>query len=74
MDLFARAADAAGQNLTTDSFINVMETTVFPEDLFGTPSIRFTKTNRLGVNEVRLAQIQNGRWKTISKFIEVRPE
>ena len=74
MDLFARAADAAGQNLTTDSFINVMETTEFPEDLFGTPTIRFTKTNRLGVNEVRLAQIQNGRWKSISKFIEVRPE
>lgn len=74
MDLFAKAADAAGPNLTTDSFINAMETTVFTEDMFGTPAVRITKTNRLGLNEVRLAQIQNGKWKAISKFIEVRPE
>jgi branched-chain amino acid transport system substrate-binding protein len=74
MDLFAKAADKAGQNLTTDGFINAMETTVFPPDLFGSPEVRVTKTNHLGINEVRIAQIQNGRWKSISKYFEIRPE
>jgi branched-chain amino acid transport system substrate-binding protein len=74
MELFAKAADKAGPNLTTDGFINAMETTVFPSDMFGSPEVRVTKTNRLGMNEVRIAQIQNGKWIAISKFIEVRPE
>lgn len=74
MELFAKAADKAGPNLTTDSFINAMETTVFPADMFGSPEVRVTRTNRLGINEVRVAQIQNGKWTTISKLIEVRPE
>jgi branched-chain amino acid transport system substrate-binding protein len=74
MELFAKAADKAGPNLTTDSFINAMETTAFPSDMFGSPEVHVTKTNRLGMNEVRIAQIQNGKWITISKFIEVRPE
>jgi branched-chain amino acid transport system substrate-binding protein len=74
MDVFSKAADKAGQNMTADSFINAMESTVFPPDMFGGPPVRITKTNRLGVNEVRIAQIRNGRWKSISKFIDIRPE
>jgi branched-chain amino acid transport system substrate-binding protein len=74
MDVFGKAADKAGPNLTTDSFIAAMESTVFPPDIFGNPEFRVTRTNRLGVNEARIAQIQNGRWKSISKYIEVRPE
>jgi branched-chain amino acid transport system substrate-binding protein len=74
MDVFGKAADKAGQGLTTDSFIAAMESTVFPPDMFGTPEVRVGKTNRLAVNEARIAQIQNGRWKSISKYIELRPE
>jgi branched-chain amino acid transport system substrate-binding protein len=74
MDVFAKAADKAGQNLTTDSFIGAMESTVFPPDIFGSPETRVTRTNRLAINEVRISQIQNGRWKVISKYIEIRPE
>lgn len=74
MDMFAKAADKAGANLTTDSFINVMENTVFPPDMFGSPEFRVTKTNRLGTNEARLSQVQNGRWKVIGKYVEVRPD
>jgi hypothetical protein len=47
---------------------------VFPADMFGSPEVRITKSNRLGINEVRIAQIRNGKWTTISKLIEVRPE
>jgi branched-chain amino acid transport system substrate-binding protein len=74
MDVFAKAVDKAGPNLTTDAFIGVMESTTFPPDVFGNPEFRVTRTNRLGINEARIAQIQNGRWKTISRFIEVRPD
>ncbi|MFN9388449.1 MAG: ABC transporter substrate-binding protein [Betaproteobacteria bacterium] len=74
LDMFAKAADKAGQNLTTESFIAVMESTTFPPDIFGSPEFRITKTNRLGINEARLSQIQNGRWKVTSKYLEVRPE
>jgi branched-chain amino acid transport system substrate-binding protein len=74
MDMFAKAADRAGQNLTTDAFIAAMESTVFPPDMFGSPEYRVTRSNRLGINDARLSQIQNGRWKVISKYLEVRPE
>jgi branched-chain amino acid transport system substrate-binding protein len=74
MDLFAQAAEKAGPKLSTDTFIDVMESTTFPPDVFGNPEFRVTKTNRLGVNEARIAQIQDGRWKAISRFIEIRPE
>jgi branched-chain amino acid transport system substrate-binding protein len=74
VDMFAKAADKAGPALTTDSFIAVMESTVFPPDIFGSPEFRVTKTNRLGINDARMSQIQNGRWKVISKYVEVRPE
>jgi branched-chain amino acid transport system substrate-binding protein len=74
MDMFAKAADKAGQTLTTDAFIAAMESTTFPPDMFGSPEFRVTKTNRLGTNDARLSQIQNGRWRVISKYVEVRPE
>jgi branched-chain amino acid transport system substrate-binding protein len=74
VDMFAKAADKAGANLTTESFIAAMESTTFPPDIFGSPEFRVTRTNRLGINDARMSQIQNGRWKVISKYIEVRPE
>ncbi|HXF46290.1 MAG TPA: ABC transporter substrate-binding protein, partial [Burkholderiaceae bacterium] len=74
MDVFAKAAEKAGPNLTTDSFINVMETTTFPRDMFGSPELRITKTDRLGQKKFRLAQIINSRWTPVTDFIEIRPE
>jgi len=74
LDMFAKAADKAGPNLTTDRFIAAIESMVFPPDPFGGPEVRFTRTNRLGANEVRLAQIQNGRWRSVSKYFEIRPD
>jgi branched-chain amino acid transport system substrate-binding protein len=74
IDMFTKAVDKAGQGLTTDSFIAAMESMTFPADMFGGPEFRITKTNRLGINDARMSQIQNGRWKVISKYVEVRPE
>lgn len=66
-DAFVRAAAQAGPDLTTDSFIKAMEATVFPADIFGTPEMKFSSSNRLGVRATRLAQIVNGRWKTLDQ-------
>ncbi|MFN3564970.1 MAG: ABC transporter substrate-binding protein [Burkholderiaceae bacterium] len=74
MDVFAKAAEKAGPNLTTDTFINAMETTTFPRDMFGSPELRVTKTDRLGQKKFRLAQIINSRWTPVTDFVEMRPE
>ncbi|HEU0203433.1 MAG TPA: ABC transporter substrate-binding protein [Burkholderiaceae bacterium] len=71
MDIFSRAAEKAGAKLTTDSFINVMETTTFPRDMFGNPEVRFSKNSRLGQPRARLAQIIDGKWQPVSDLVEV---
>jgi branched-chain amino acid transport system substrate-binding protein len=67
MDLFIKAAQKAGPNLTTDSFVKAMETLgEVPADMFGTPPLSFSATKRLGSALSRLSQIQDGRWKVVS--------
>ena len=68
MDIFAKAAEKAGANLTVDTFNNAMETTKFPPDMFGSPECAITKTDRLCNSKVRLAQIKGGRWVSISDY------
>ena len=67
IEIFIRAAQKAGPNLTTDSFIKAMETMgEIPADLFGTPPMSFSATQRLGSPLSRLSQIQDGRWKVVA--------
>ncbi len=69
MDIFARAAQKAGPNLTTDSFIKAMETMgEIPPDIFGAPAQTFSATKRLGSTASRMSQIQDGRWKVVSEY------
>jgi len=74
MDVFTKAAAKAGTNLTTDSFIAAMEGTTFPRDMFGSPELQVTKTNRLGQTKVRLAQIINSKWTPVTDFVDIRQE
>lgn len=69
IDAFIRAAQRAGNNLTTDSFIKAMDTMVIPPDIFGSPEMTFSATKRLGSNLSRLSQIQDGRWKVVSDYM-----
>jgi branched-chain amino acid transport system substrate-binding protein len=71
VDVFAKAAAKAGPNLTTDSFLNVMETTTFPH-VFGGGNFSISKTDRLGIRELRVSQIQKGRWVNVSELLSVR--
>ena len=67
IEIFIRAAQKAGPNLTTDSFIKAMEALgEIPPDMFGTPPLTFTPTQRLGSSLSRLSQLQNGRWVVVS--------
>jgi branched-chain amino acid transport system substrate-binding protein len=68
IDAFIRAAQKAGNNLTTDSFIKAMDTMVIPADIFGSPEATFTATKRLGSDLSRLSQLQDGRWKVVSDY------
>jgi branched-chain amino acid transport system substrate-binding protein len=68
IDNFLRAAQKAGANLTTDSFIKAMDTMTVPPDIFGGPEMRFGPQQRLGSDFSRLSQIVDGRWKVISEY------
>ncbi len=70
IDTFAKVAQKAGSNLTTDSFIKVMDTTTIPPDMFGSAPSTFTPTKRLGSDASRLAQITDGKWKVVSEYIK----
>ena len=70
MDMFIKAAEKAGPNLSTHSFVQALETTVFPRSYLGAPEYAFGPNKRLGNNQSRIAQIQNGRWVNVTNFIQ----
>ena len=72
IDSFARAASKAGSNLTTESFIKAMDTMTIPPDIFGSAEMTFSPTKRLGSNASRMSQIQDGRWKVVSDYVNTK--
>ncbi len=70
IDSFARAAQKAGSNLSTETFIKAMDTMTIEPDMFGSPKISYTATKRLGNELSRLSQITDGRWKVVSDYIK----
>jgi branched-chain amino acid transport system substrate-binding protein len=71
IDAFIQAASKAGANLTTDSFIKVMDSMRFPPDMFGSAEMTFSPTKRLGSNATRLSQLQDARWKVVSEYMSL---
>ncbi|MBA3594294.1 MAG: ABC transporter substrate-binding protein [Polaromonas sp.] len=70
IDIFAKAAQKAGPNLSTNSFIKVMDTMVVPPDMFGSAEATYTATKRLGSDASRLSQITDGKWKPVSEYFK----
>ncbi len=70
IDQFIQAANKAGPNLTTDSFVKAMDTMSFGEDMFGAPPSSYSPTKRLGNDLSRLSQIQDGKWKAVSGYLK----
>ena len=69
VNTFANAANTAGKNLTTDSFIKVMDSLTVEPDIFGAARSTFTATKRLGSDASRLSQIQDGKWVAVSGYV-----
>ena len=70
VESFIRAAEKAGNNLTTESFIKAMDTMVIPPDIFGSAEQTFGPQKRLGSNLSRLSQVVDGRWKVQSEYVK----
>jgi branched-chain amino acid transport system substrate-binding protein len=68
VNTFANAATKAGKNLSTESFIKVMDTMTIQPDIFGSAQSTFSATKRLGSDASRLSQIQDGKWKAVSDY------
>ena len=68
MDTFIKAAQKAGPNLNTETFLKAMDTMKVPPDIFGSPELTFSPTKRLGSDASRLSQIVNGKWKVLSEY------
>jgi len=69
VDTFIRGVQAAGANVTVDSFIAAMDKMSIPGDMFGGPDLSFSGTKRLGSQASRMSQIQDGKWKVVSKYV-----
>mgnify|MGYP006163680849 FL=1 len=70
IDAFIKAAQKAGPNLSTDSFIKAMDTMVIPPDMFGSAEGTFGPQKRLGSDLSRLSQITDGKWKVVSDYVK----
>jgi len=69
IDTFIKAAQKAGPNLTTDTFVKTMDTMTFEPDMFGSPRSTFTATKRLGNDQSRMSQIKDGKWVVVSDYL-----
>jgi branched-chain amino acid transport system substrate-binding protein len=70
IDTIIRAANKAGPNLTTESFIKAMDTMTIPPDMFGSAEATYSPTKRLGSDKSRLSQITDGKWKVVSDYVK----
>mgnify|MGYP002720380998 FL=1 len=73
INTFASVANKAGKNLSTESFIKVMDSLTIPADMFGAPVQTFSATKRLGSDAARLSQITDGKWKVVSDYVGSAP-
>ena len=70
LDMFAKAAERAGPNLTTETFVASMETLKYPRTFLRTADYEWTPQTRLGNRQTRLHQVQGGRWVTVSDLVK----
>jgi branched-chain amino acid transport system substrate-binding protein len=63
--IFIKALDNAGKDLTTDSFVAGMEAIKDYQDIFGSPPFSFSKTKHQGSNESFLCVVKGGHWHSV---------
>ena len=63
-DMTVRALEAAGPDLTQESFIKAMETLDYTDDLVGN-HIDYGPNDHQGANTVYVSVVENGNWKKV---------
>ena len=65
-DTVVRALEAAGPNLTHESFLKAMESLSYHDALTGA-DISYSATDHQGANEVVISVVKDGKWVTLAK-------
>jgi branched-chain amino acid transport system substrate-binding protein len=66
---FAKVADKAGRNLNEETFAAALNASKLPVDELGNPAFNVSKDSRLSNNRIRITQVQNGKWVTLTNFL-----
>ena len=61
-DLFVRALEAAGEDLTSEGFVAAINSLKDIKDPFGGQTISFSAEKRFGVDSLFLLQVENSKW------------
>lgn len=61
-----RALEAAGPDLTQDSFRNALENLEYYSDLLDT-QIKYSPDNHQGANDITISVVENGFWKLVGR-------
>ena len=70
IDTFAKLAAKAGKNLTPETFNAAMESAPLEQDKLGNPGFTVSKDNRLAIRKVRVVQLVDGKWRSVSDLID----
>jgi ABC-type branched-subunit amino acid transport system substrate-binding protein len=62
MMTFAHYANKAGKDLTGQKMLDALESGDAFQDIFNSPTTKFSKTNHLATTVTQVQQIKNGRW------------
>ncbi|NBR89931.1 MAG: branched-chain amino acid ABC transporter substrate-binding protein, partial [Rhodobacteraceae bacterium] len=65
-DTLIRALEAAGADLTPESFKAAMENVKYDSELLGT-TINYTPETHQGANDVIISVVEGGVWKMVGK-------
>jgi branched-chain amino acid transport system substrate-binding protein len=72
IDRLISALQRTGPNLSTESLARTLEAMTMPADIFGMPELSFSPTKHLGSVDARLSQLQEGRWKIVLDYADMR--
>ena len=65
-ETLVRALEAAGKNLTSDSFVKAMETLNYPDKISGN-HVDYSATDHQGADEIIISVIEKGNWKEVHR-------
>ena len=65
-EMLVRTLDAAGKDLTTDSFVKAMESLQYDDRIMGN-AVQYAPDDHIGVEEILISRIEGGSWKLVGQ-------